>query len=294
MSSSIKATLERLEPVKDFVITRPLSEEELGTLEQQVGLPMPSELREYFSLVGLFQDLTAYGGSEYDVHERAEDLTLSRKFLVENFGREAARFFPFAGDGAGDEIAVVEVEGKLKLFFADHEAGKITEIGLFSEWLNGVVEAALQRRKPANSEKRWCVQFSFKTTHPEPIIEILQQFAPAKLGEWSNEKTMPSGVVTSEAPLTFGERELTLRKTDLRHPWGSPTFSFDFDEPVNRSLAESLIRRLDIAFRARNLGYKLVDYGPLAPGYGGDEGDTVEDKTDSESEAGKRAWWKFW
>jgi hypothetical protein len=35
---------------------------------------------------------------------------------------------------------VAEVEGKLKLFFADHETLKITEIGLFSEWLRGVVE----------------------------------------------------------------------------------------------------------------------------------------------------------
>jgi hypothetical protein len=64
MFSSITAILERLEPAKDFVIRRPLTEQELESLEQQVGLPIPTELREYFSLVGLFQDLTVYGRSE--------------------------------------------------------------------------------------------------------------------------------------------------------------------------------------------------------------------------------------
>jgi hypothetical protein len=271
---------------------RPLTEQELASLEQQVGLPIPCELREYFSLVGLFQDLTSYGGSEYEVHERIEDLTLSRKFLVENFGHEGARFFPFAGDGAGDEIALAEVEGKLKLFFADHETLKLSEIELFSEWLNGVVDAALGRHRPANSEKKWCVQFSFDTAQPEPIIEILRQFAPVELGQWSNEQTMPSGVVTSGAPLTFGQRQLTLKKLDLRHPWGTPSFSFDFDELATIPLTESLIRRLDIAFRASDLGYKLVDYGPLAPDYAGDE-EEGENQTDLPSEPAK-PWWKFW
>jgi len=290
MSSSIKAILDRLDPVKDFVIRRPLTEQELESLEQQVGLPMPAELREYFSLVGLFQDLTSYGGSEYEVHERVKELTLGRKFLVEIIGGKATTFFPFAGDGAGDEIAVADVDGNLKLFFADHETLKITEIGLFSEWLSGVVDAALKRRGPANTEKEWCVQFSFKTAQSEPIVEILRQFAPVKLGEWK-EKVMPSGVHTAAAPLTFGERELTMNKLDLRHPWGSPSFSFDFDEPATTPTSESLIRRMDSAFRGSNLGYKLVDYGPLARDYAGDEED-ADHETDSKP--AKRAWWKFW
>jgi hypothetical protein len=293
MSTSIKAILDRLEPVKDFVIRRPLTEQELKSIEQQVGLPIPGELREYFSLVGLFQDLTTYGGSEYEVDQRVEDLTLSRKALVENFCRDGASYFPFAGDGAGDEIVVAEVEGKLKLFFADHETLEIREIGLFSEWLTGVVDAALQRRRPANSEKKWCVQFSFDTAQPEPIVEILRQFAPAKLGGWSKEKTMPSGVVTSEAPLTYGDRQSTLKKLELRHPWGTPMFSFDFDEPATTPLSESLIRRMDATFRASNLGYKLVDYGPLAVDYAGDEEDG-DDESGSGANSAKRLWWKFW
>ena len=294
MSSSIKAILDRLDPVKDFVIRRPLTEQELESLEQQVGLPIPDELREYFSLVGLFQDLTSYGGSEYEVYERVGDLTLGRKFLVEIIGGKATSYFPFAGDGAGDEIAVADVDGELKLFFADHETRKITEIGPFSEWLNGVVDAALKRRRPANSEKKWCVQLSFKTAQPEPIIEILQQFAPAKLGEWSNERTMPSGVVTSEAQLTFGERQSTLKKSELRHPWGTPSYSFDFDEPATIPTSESVIRRMDGAFRASNLGYKLVDYGPLALDYAGDKEDAENETGSSGAKAAQRPWWKFW
>jgi hypothetical protein len=275
-----------------------LSEQELESLEQQVGLPMPSELREYFSLVGLFQDLTGYDGSEYEVHEQLEDLTLSRKFLVENFGHEGARFFPFAGDGAGDEIAAAEVEGKLKLFFADHETLEITEIGLFSEWLSGVVDAALKSRKTSNHQKKWCVQFSFKTPKPEPILEILRNFEQTTFGNWSEEKVMPSGVHVSEAPFTFGRRQLTLTKSDNRHPWAHPNFSFSFHEPVTLTPSESLIRKLDAAFRSSDLGYKLVDYGPLVVDSSSDE-EEVELSDDAElphekQKSRKRPLWKFW
>jgi hypothetical protein len=292
MSSSIKAILGRLDPVKDYVVRRPLTEQELKSIEQQVGLPIPGELREYFSLVGLFQDLTTYGGSEYEVDERVEDLTLSRKALVENFCRDGASYFPFAGDGAGDEIVVAEVEGKLKLFFADHETLEIREIGLFSEWLSGVVDAALKRRRPANNEKKWCVEFSFKTPQAEPIFEILRKFEATNFEGWSEETVMPSGTHTSEAPFTFGGRKLVLKKSDSRHPWAHPNFSFSFDEPVTLSSSESLIRKLDAAFRGTDLGYKFGDYGPLALDYAGDEEDG--DEGGSGSKPATRPWWKFW
>src|SRR5262249_14969591 len=108
---------------------------------------------------------------------------------------------------------------------------------------------------------------------------------------WSQEKTLPSGVVTSEAPLTFGERQLTLKELDLRHTSGKPSFSFDFDEQATLTFSESLIRRLDIALRASVPGYKLVDYGPLALDYAGDEEDGDDE---GESKSVKRPWWKFW
>jgi hypothetical protein len=111
---------------------------------------------------------------------------------------------------------------------------------------------------------------------------MLGKFGRAKLGEWSKEKTMPSRVVTSEAPLTFGERQLILKKLDLRHPWGTTSFSFDFDEPATTPPSESLICKLEAAFRASNIGYKLVDYGPVALDYTGDEED-ADDETESKS-----------
>lgn len=292
MSSSIKAILDRLDPVKDFVIRRPLTGQGLKSLEQQVGLPMPAELREYFSLVGLFQDLTSYGGSQYEVHEHVNDFTLSRKALVENFCRDGASYFPFAGDGAGDEIVVAEVDGKLKLYFADHETLEIREIGLFSEWLSGVVDAALKRRRPANNEKKWCVEFSFKTPQAEPIFEILRKFEPTIFEGWSEEKVMPSGVHASEAPFTFGGRKLVLKKSDSRNPWAHPNFSFSFDESVTMSPSESLIPKLDAAFRGSDLGYKFGDWGPLALDYAGEEDIDIE--TDSRPKPTKRPWWKFW
>ncbi len=298
MSQSVRAILDRLEPVKDSIALRPLTENELNALEKQVGLAMPTAFRDYFAEVGLFQDLTLYGRSEYEVHSRAEDFVLMRKFLVENFGAAASKLFPFADDGAGNEIATAQVNGELRLYFADHETQYVTEIGLFSEWLSAVVETALRDPKASNDQKRWCVQFSFKTPQAEPIFEILRKFEPTTFGAWSEEEVMPSGVHVSEAPFTFGVQKLILTKSDSRHPWAHPNFSFSFDELATLLPSESLIRRLDIAFHDSNLDYKLVDYGLLVLKNAVDEANVEHGENSKvrgeKLKSRKRRWWKFW
>jgi hypothetical protein len=71
-------------------------------------------------------------------------------------------------------------------------------------------------------------------------------------------------------------------------------YSFDFDEPATLPNSQSLIRRLDTAFQASNLGYKTVGYGrPLAIDYPEDEGAGVT-KNVLLPDRVKRPWWKFW
>src|SRR2546425_130763 len=144
MADSVRAILGRLETISDKVTRRPLGEEELQALEKAVDMPMPSGVRDYFRVLGLFQDFTSYGASEYEVLDRAEEFRADRKFLVEKFGQSAANLFPFAGDGAGDIIAVAEGPDGGTLFFADHETHKIRRIGSFGDWLSSVVDAALK------------------------------------------------------------------------------------------------------------------------------------------------------
>jgi hypothetical protein len=64
------------------------------------------------------------------------------------------------------------------------------------------------------------------------------------------------------------------------------------------SLSESLIRKLEVAFRDSDLGYKLIDYGPLVLSASGDEEYVEPDDraavTKEKQNGGKRCWGKFW
>ena len=298
MIDSVRTVLARLGPIKDRVVCRPLSADELESLEQEVGLSIPSALREYFDVVGLFQDLTLYGHSEYEVFMRVDEFPQARNYLVRNFGQPAEELFPFADDGAGNLIAAKEGPAQVKLFFADHETMEIKEIGPFPEWLSSIVDAAVAHGGSPNTQKKWHVQFSFRTATPAPILKVLRQFASVKLGEWSSEGVSAAGVRSSAASLTLGKKQLVLKKSEY-HTWTQPMFSLDFDEPASLAAADSRIHQLDAAFRAAGLGYKLVDYGPLNMALADKE---LRDGRKRISKAGRdrieradtKPWWKFW
>ena len=281
MIESVRNTLARLAPIKDRVFLSPMTEGELVALERDVGLAIPSCLREYLRLVGLRQDLTPSGTSDdevyegedfhlhhasnYEVYERAEDFRLFRDFLTEHFGDAGSPLFPFADDGAGNVLAVAQGKDCCPLFFADHETLEIEELGRFCDWLAKVVDAALKHDRPPNTEKEWRVQFTFVVADQQPILEALQRLGHAHLGPWTHKGVSDAGVASWEAPLTFAGRQLKggLRKLEY-HIWTEPLFAFDYDEPATFPAEQSTIRKLDDTFRARDLGYKLVDYGVLA------------------------------
>ena len=57
MIEVVRTNVARLEPIKDRVFRSPMAEEDLTVIERDVGMAIPSCLREYFRLVGLRQDL---------------------------------------------------------------------------------------------------------------------------------------------------------------------------------------------------------------------------------------------
>jgi len=293
--------LARLAPIRQQVVMRPLAEDEIAQLERQVGLSMPTALREYLGEVGLLQDLTSYGASGYELFERQEQFVEQRQNLLKNFGDGTANLFPLADDGAGNIVAATQMSEETLLFFCDHETGEIEELGTFNDWLAEVVDAALKQDRPPNGEKVWCVQFSFRVPDAEPIVEVLHQFDTANLGEWTSKGATPAGVHSYEAPLAFGSKNIVLKRLEY-HTWNQPMFSMDLEEPVALAPDQSRIRKLDSAFKAAGLGYKLVDYGPLPLKA------LLEhvDKSVAENSAPKpstqrgdsskpnRPWWRFW
>jgi len=165
-----------------------MTEADLVSLEREVGMGIPSCLREYLRIVGLRQDLTPFGTSndevydatvDFEVYARAEDFRLSRDFLTEHIGDVASPLFPFGDDGAGDVVAVAQGKDCCTLFFVDHETKKIEELGTFCDWVAKAVEAALKADRPLNTEKEWRVQFSFSVADQQPILEALQRLGDA-------------------------------------------------------------------------------------------------------------------
>jgi len=227
---------------------RPLTAGEISDLERQVGLVAPSAFREYLDQVGLFQDLT-HAASDYEVFDRVQEFVQARQFLQKNFDESATMLFPFAGDGAGDVIGAREIEGETLLFFADHETLEAEEIGTFCDWLSDVVDAALTQQRPENDDKIWSVQFSFRAPDANPILQVLRRFGSVELGGWTSKGATSAGVHCFEAPFTFERRNFLLKRSEY-WTWNQPSFAFNLDESIAVPPNESLIRRLDAAFKA--------------------------------------------
>jgi hypothetical protein len=138
-----------------------------------------------------------------------------------------------------------------------------------------------------NSEKKRCVEFTFRVPTAEPILQTLRRFGPTSLGAWSDKKVTAAGVETCQARLSLDSQELVLKKSEYA-TWTQPMFSFDYKEPATLPEETSKIRSLDEAFRRADLGYKLVDYGVLH----------IEDKESEDLEPARetagKPWWKFW
>jgi hypothetical protein len=304
-TADVPSILRRLEPYWDRIVRRPLSNEEIQAIEQEVGRPAPQCLRQFLGTLGLFQDAIP----EFFAQE--QDLVEAARFLPELLGPQAEDFFPFADDGAGDYNALRIGDPEDQVYFIDHERRSAEPIGkTFQQWLAEMVEAALagmsERRHV--SEMKWAVQFSFRTSSIEPILAVLAEMGelsapragaagqaeertlrpPAKpvgllgrlLGrkpepasrppsdgfEWKCRGESPAGVHSWSLSIVWRGWPLEISRLDFP-AWPVPMVSFDFHEPVSLAKHGSMIRRLDALFRASGLDYELCDYGPI-----GDEG----------------------
>lgn len=173
----VPSILKRLEPYWDRVVRRPLSNEEIQAIEQEVNRPMPQCLRQFLGILGVFQNATP------DFFAQKRDFVEAAQFLPELLGPQAKEYFPFADDGAGDYNALRIGEPEDQIYFIDHERRSAEPIGkTFQQWLVEIVDAAIagmsERRHV--SEMKWAVQFGFDTSSIEPVLAVL-----AKVGELS-------------------------------------------------------------------------------------------------------------
>jgi len=268
MSSSIQDILAPLDPHWDRIIRRPLSSKEIDDLGRLVGLPVPQPLREYLREVGLFQDLTCWQASSFELYDDPGQFVSAREFLIQILPRQkAADLFPIGHDGAGNEFCLPSADGvPCRIHIVDHETGKVSKKKDFTDWLQSVVAKVKRgiRRRPPNDRKAWCVQFTFFRTSYSDLEKLLRSIGKVKSldADWMNRETNRYGVTTCERWLELNGNRLKLGRSECAD-WDSPLLAFDMQEPHHPGLARSQIRQLDVLFRAKCPGYKLVDYGPL-------------------------------
>jgi hypothetical protein len=265
-STNVQTALRSLGAARGSVYLEGLTEAEVVAMETEVGIEAPPLLRDYYRKVGLVQDLT-YAGKHIDLRpfEKARECRQAREGLLEIFGEIAEEAFPFALDQAERTWAVVPSDAGERLVMFDLELATQTQKQLFAEWLAGTIsDAALNADNLVpNSKKRRYVQFTFSALAEGDVFAACDDAAEVKqLSGWEGEETSAAGVKTAKRRFALSDELLTMSRME-HASWPRPIFSFDFSEPVSTPLENSLLRRLHRMFSAREIGYKLVDYGPL-------------------------------
>jgi hypothetical protein len=258
----------RLDSIPNLV-RRPFSDQKLAELERQVGVRAPASIRAWLTHVGLFQDVTRHRDSEFSVLEREADVVNSRQTILDLLGKTGIDLFPFGDDGAGDPVAVRSSPTGDELVLVDHETGKAQRIGSFYDWLSAITDQAAHRAREAEDpavKKLWRVQFSFATASEDAIVAALREIETVQWLDpaWTSEPPSPAGVHSAHRRFRWQGRARTLKRQTYSG-WQAPRFYFDMDESAFIPESDSVIAHLSRIFRSKaNLGFKLVDYGPLS------------------------------
>jgi hypothetical protein len=203
MGQSIQDILAPLEPYWDRIIRRPMSSKDVAELERQVGLKVPAPLRDYLLAVGLFQDLTCWEASPFEVYESPAEFVSARKFLCEILPLKKQDLFPFGDDGAGNVFCLpTGADEPCRIHFIDHETGKISKKKDFDVWLQGVVAKVLRgiKRRVPNEHKVWAVQFTFGGMSYDELKKLLASAGKFQEidREWGNLEVSPADVSSAD------------------------------------------------------------------------------------------------
>ncbi|MEJ1129889.1 hypothetical protein V9L20_20080 [Variovorax sp. CCNWLW225] len=265
-STHVQTALRSLGGARGSVYLEGLTESEVRAMEAEVGLEAPPLLRDYYREVGLVQDLT-YAGKGIDLQpfEKARECRQARDGLLEIFGEIAEDAFPFALDQAERTWAVVPSSAGERLVLFDLELATQAPKQLFAEWLADVISDAAVNAEGLvpNSKKRRYVQFTFSAHNEGDVFAAFGDAAEVRqLSSWEGEETSAAGVKTTKRRFALSDELLTMSRME-HASWPRPIFSVDFSEPASTLREKSLFRRLHRSFGAREIGYKLVDYGPM-------------------------------
>jgi hypothetical protein len=280
MSKSVREILAPLDPFWDRIVRRPLTEDDVQTLEQQVGLPVPPPLRDCLLSVGLPRDITAGEDSPIEVFEWPEEMAREHRFICELLGVPHSELFPFGHDGAGDIYALGgPSEEGWPIHYVDHETREVSVQGEFLAWLEETVSRTLEtidERTPVSIDEQTprgdrvrAVHFGFSGTSFADIMRLLATVGTVRDldGRWRNREGWPWDVRQVRRRIELDGEVLVVSRLDY-YLWSSPSIKLDMREPVKRPPGKSRIRQLEELFSAHCPDYTFLDYASfeVSPG----------------------------
>lgn len=221
-------------------VTNPLTEEELGTLEELLDRSIPSVVREILTTIGFPQNVC------YRLPEDEFELTRMQTDVHPDF-------FGFAHDEDEDLLLCDSAGNVFK------HASRLDNYKVIGHSVAQFVKANIVEAE-TNVELAWHTQLSFHTNREDAVIAALgETFHLTSESGWQYSDTSPADVVTDVRHFesTAGEKRLSRLSY---HGWDEPIFFINFRfRPDEIKTAKARIKQLTEA----DVGFKLVNYGIL-------------------------------
>lgn len=255
--SFIDTFLNALEPFRQVVVIHPLTVEEVEQIERVLGGRLPGYYREFLLKIGLKQDVVL------GLHDQFRDFDNLDNLLPENEGH---RFFRFGHNG-GEEYWLLRIDDPSDMTIYEYDQYSSYRIVSMRKTFERLLQEAVEHLKLnktrliENHFKAWRVQFAVDTFHAHDVVEALGTWFDCVLvSAPSDLEVTAAGVICSEGHIMIDDVIVQLRKQEFRD-WNSPSYYFNWEEPVEEMIRDSKIKRMEAALVAGGLDVTVIDYG---------------------------------
>lgn len=246
--------IERLEPYKDKVFFRPLTENQIAAIESHLDKKFPTYYRQFLSTFGVRQDLV------FGLYGKESDFATQYDYLPDELKPD----FVGIGDNGGEDFWLINIKDPfdIKIYEWQHYAdGDVVPLAFnFNELLENSIKELSESysTRESNSKKSWFVQFAIETDDENKILNAIDAI---KTKDWKLDEVSSAGVSCFSSEISIKGILINFRRQEYAG-WSNPQYYFDLNEPV-LNYGTSQINFIDSKLRATCKDYTLVDYGIL-------------------------------
>jgi hypothetical protein len=247
--------LQALQPFKDKVFFRGLTENEICKIEKEKNSSFPSYFRNFLKFFGVRQDFV------FGLYKTEDDFLESTEYLPD----EIRSSFVLIGDNGGEDYWLLNSldETDLQVYEWQHwKNGEIEPLDFdFKLLLNKSLEKIAENYSTLkhNDQKKWCVQFSIETNDEQLIYDTI---AITRTEDWILDQVSPANVYCYKTTIKLEDKLISFSRLEYES-WEQPLYFFDLEEPAQVFGKLSIIKQLDNKLKPTFENYSLLDYGIL-------------------------------